>query len=103
MFCGRMYAHQEALLGPSIVQRIRVQVEFSFLWVYMDKPPFEYPSKEVFAELLKTVQHSELVARYLLTKRNAFRIQGEKEGLRVLDWAHSEVARDKGRCNHTAW
>jgi hypothetical protein len=50
----------------------------------MDKPPFEYPSKEVFAELLKTVQHSELVARYLLTKEMPFVFKEKKKGYEFL-------------------
>jgi hypothetical protein len=50
----------------------------------MVEKPFAYPSKEAFAEMLKTLHHDELVARYLLTREMPFAFMERKSGYAYL-------------------
>lgn len=46
--------------------------------------PFEYPSKEAFIEMLKTLQHAEIVEKYLLVKETPFAFREKKRGYDFL-------------------
>ena len=50
----------------------------------MANEPFEYPSKEAFAGMLKTVQHGDLVAKYLLTTEVPFAFKNKQKGYGFL-------------------
>lgn len=50
----------------------------------MDKTPFEYPSKEAFAEMLKTLRHGDIVTKYLLAGETPFAFRDKRKGYDFL-------------------
>jgi len=50
----------------------------------MANAPFQYPSKVAFTGMLKTAQHGELVAKYLLNKEIPFAFKDKKNGYGFL-------------------
>lgn len=46
--------------------------------------PFEYPSKEAFVELLRTLRHVQIIEKYLFVKETPFAFRDKKKGYEFL-------------------